>query len=78
YLLFEGIVDADKELKRLTRTYKKLEEEKRKLTLKLENENFMTKAPKNVIDDVVRHLEEVDRKMLRIGEHINKLRGENN
>ncbi|MGQ9706655.1 MAG: valine--tRNA ligase [bacterium] len=75
YMFLEGIVDIDKELKRLNRALENLDEEEKGLLSKLENENFMTKAPSDVIDTVVRRLNEVRAKKLKITDNIKQLKG---
>jgi len=75
HMFLEGIVDIEKELRRLTKALASLDEEEKGLSSKLENENFMTKAPRDVIDSVVRRLNEVRSKKSKITDNINELKG---
>jgi len=75
HMFLEGIVDIDKELKRLTKALESLDEEEKGLSSKLENENFMTKAPREVIDNVVRWLDEIRSKRAKVNDNIRQLKG---
>ena len=50
FLPLAGMVDLDLELKRLQKELATLEEERKRLTGKLANEQFVTKAPPAVVE----------------------------
>jgi len=59
YLPLEGIVDLEKEEERLSRELSKVERELKLLQVKLANEDFVTKAPNEVVKKEREKLEEV-------------------
>ncbi len=50
YLPLEDLIDFEKEIERLEREKEKLESELKRVEGKLSNENFVNKAPKNIVD----------------------------
>jgi len=52
YVLLEGVIDVDKETARIRKEMAKLEKEIGKSAAKLENPDFLNKAPADVIDKV--------------------------
>ena len=52
YLPLDGLVDIESEKKRLSKELEKTESELSKVRAKLNNENFMTNAPENVIQEM--------------------------
>ena len=52
YLPLEGLIDVDAERERLTKELKKAESECSKVEAKLGNENFTSRAPEHVIQEM--------------------------
>ena len=50
YLLVEGLVDVEKELERLTRKLLNVEQEIQKVRSKVENQDFVERAPQDVVE----------------------------
>ena len=71
----EGFVDIEKEIQRLKKLIEKQEKEMQKIKSKLDNKNFMAKAPKEVIENnqkLLREMnlktEEMKKSLLRLSE----------
>ncbi|MDF1824710.1 MAG: valine--tRNA ligase [Verrucomicrobiales bacterium] len=52
YLPLDGLIDVDAERERLGREHSKAEDELKKVNAKLTNENFVTRAPENVVSEM--------------------------
>ena len=52
YVPLEGVVDFNAETRRLEKEMRKIDAELKTVTNKLENENFMTKAPEQIVSQV--------------------------
>jgi len=61
-----GAIDVKAERARLTKDLAAVEKDRETAKVKLENENFMAKAPMDVVASIKEHLEFCDREMVRI------------
>lgn len=52
YLPLEGLIDVDAEKQRLGKELKKADDELKKVNAKLKNENFVTRAPEEVVNEM--------------------------
>jgi len=52
YVPLEGVVDFNAEARRLEKEMRKINTELKTVTSKLENKNFMTKAPEQIVSQV--------------------------
>ncbi len=66
YVELGEFVDAEKEIGRLEKKMKKLQQEGERLKKKLSNEDFLKNAPEDVIDETRRRLEKIEEEMKRI------------
>jgi valyl-tRNA synthetase len=66
-------VDITPLINRLTKQKEKLNKEIEKLSKKLSNENFIKKAPKEVVDKNKKELEELKEKLTKVDEELRKL-----
>ncbi|MDH3633723.1 MAG: valine--tRNA ligase [Gammaproteobacteria bacterium] len=55
-----GLIDKDSELQRLQRNIEKLEQDAQRINAKLSNENFLSRAPKDVVDKEKRKLADAE------------------
>jgi len=81
YVPLEGLLNVDAEIKRLRKDLQKVEQSISSLDRKLLNEDFIGKAPKNVVEKEKIKYNEFMQKKERIIESINKLeelRGKDN
>ncbi len=81
YVPLEGLLNVDAEIKRLRKDMQKVEQSISSLDRKLLNEDFIRKAPKNVVEKEKIKYNEFMQKKERIIESINKLeelRGKDN
>jgi len=62
---FAGLIDVEAELERLDRTIDKLENERRRVTGKLANEKFRTRAPAEVVERERSRLEDTEAALAR-------------
>jgi len=77
YMPLEDLIDIDKELERLRKEEDKLDGEIKRLQGKLGNENFINKAPANVIDAEKAKLSKYEDMKANIKERIDTLSGVN-
>ncbi len=73
YVPLEGVIDFNKELLRLEKQREKLVKEAQKLEKKLNNENFLSKAPREVIEKEREKKVEIDKKISKINALIEKI-----
>ncbi|MFP4630306.1 MAG: class I tRNA ligase family protein, partial [Desulfohalobiaceae bacterium] len=66
YVPLEGVLDLDAELSRLQKQLAKLDKEQAGLTRKLENQDFVQKAPREVVQKEESRLQEVTEKKDRL------------
>jgi len=66
YVPLKGLIDIDKELEKLAREQKKLEDKLARINSKLANEKFLANAPAAVIDKEKNKKEELDKTMSKI------------
>ena len=57
-LCCKGIIDLKEEKNRLEKNLKKINNEMSKINIKLNDDNFMKNAPKNIIDEQMQRKEE--------------------
>ncbi|WP_156299075.1 valine--tRNA ligase [Streptobacillus canis] len=70
YVSLEGLIDVDKEIKKLNREIEKVKKELDRTLNKLSNEAFVAKAPKNVIDKENAIKEELEGKLKKLLDNI--------
>ncbi len=66
YVPLKGLIDIDKELEKLAREQKKVEDKLARINSKLANEKFLANAPAAVIDKEKNKKEELDKTMSKI------------
>ncbi len=69
----EGLIDFEKERKRLQNQINKLETEKERLDKQLSNENFVNKAPKEKVDAVRERVAEIETQTKALNENLENL-----
>lgn len=74
YIPLDKFLDKEKELQKLNKEKEKIETELNRVLNKLNNENFISKAPKNVIEKEERIKSELVEKLEKINENIEKYR----
>jgi len=74
-LPLSGIIDLEAEKARLEREIAKIDGEMRKIAQKLDNENFMSRAPEHVIDEQRERRLEAEHARARLSDALNRLRG---
>ena len=74
HLDMEGVIDIEAEKMRLEKELKKLEKEFLKLNKKLNNENFLSKAPKDVIEKNISKKDEIERKIKKAEQNLDRLK----
>jgi valyl-tRNA synthetase len=74
HVILEGVLDIDKEESRLRRELEALEKELLVTTRKLSNENFLKKAPPEVVEKVRRKGETQERKKRKIEDGMKRIR----
>ncbi len=70
FINLEGLIDKTKEIEKLTKEYEKIKIDFDKTDGKLNNENFVSKAPKEVIEKEKAKLEEFRSKMEKLEKNI--------
>jgi valyl-tRNA synthetase len=73
FIKLEGLIDVNTEIKRLEKEKKSLEKDFKVYGGKLKNENYLAKAPKNVIEKDKLKFKEVSEKLEKINESIKRL-----
>lgn len=73
YLPLAGVIDVDAEKARLGKSLEKLEKEIKSVSGRLKNENFVSKAPPQVIAENKRGLEEAEQKAEKIKQALERL-----
>ncbi len=73
YVPLEGVIDFDKEVLRLNKQKQKLEKEITKIDGKLGNENFLKKAPKEIVEKEKQKKDELLEKLRKIEGLIKKI-----
>jgi len=66
YVILEGIIDIEKETARLKKTEEELNARLRSLNSKLENEKFITNAPKDQVEKIKLYSKETQENITRI------------
>jgi len=74
FINLEGIIDTEKEILRLEKEYEKIKIDFDRTNGKLNNENFVSRAPKDVIEKEKLKLDEFIGKMEKLGKSINLLK----
>lgn len=74
FVSLENIIDFDKEAKRLEKEIGKLDKEFTALSKKLNNEDFLNKAPANVVDKVKEKHKTLSSKQEKLKTHLEKIR----
>jgi len=74
FVPLEGILDFSEEARRLAKEMNKLEKELAALSKKLENENFLTKAPRDVVEQVRAKHSGLQEKQQKLASHLKKLK----
>jgi valyl-tRNA synthetase len=70
----EGIIDFDKEVQRLTKEITKLDQELAGVSKKLGNENFLSKAPADIVEKVKEKHMELDEKKQKLKANLDRIR----
>ena len=73
YLPLADVIDIDAEKARLNKSLEKLEKEIKSVSGRLNNENFVSKAPPHVITENKKGLEEAEQKAVKIKEALDRL-----
>jgi len=73
YLPLEGLIDFEKEKARLAKEEKRMEQEIRSLKTRLGDESFLSKAPKEVVENQRKHKEEVEAQLVKMRENIKEI-----
>lgn len=73
YLPLADVIDIDAEKARLNKSLEKLEKELKSVSGRLNNENFVSKAPPHVIVENKKGLEEAEQKAVKIKEALERL-----
>jgi len=73
YLHLLGAIDAEKEIKRIRREIEDLEESRQRSVGKLQNSEFLNKAPEEVVDKERQKLAEFDRDLEKLREQVKLL-----
>ncbi|MGB9812570.1 MAG: valine--tRNA ligase [Thermovenabulum sp.] len=76
YVPMEGLIDIEVEIERLNKEKRELEEELEKAERKLSNENFIKKAPQEVVEKERLKAEEFKDKISKIEKRLSLLRNE--
>jgi len=75
YVPLEGLIDIDKEIARLRKEEQNLVKEVERVTKKLQNENFLAKAPAEVVAKEREKEKEYREKLAKVRERIALLEG---
>jgi len=73
YVALEGVIDFEKESSRLKKEIQKIEKELVGVSKKLANEDFLSKAPKSVVDKVSKKYSALMEKQDRLKENLEKI-----
>jgi valyl-tRNA synthetase len=73
YVPLEGLLDVDLEMERIKKEMEKLEETAAFLGKKLNNEDFISRAPKDVVAKEKEKYQDCTRKMERVQENLQKM-----
>ena len=74
FVPLEGIIDFGEEAQRLAKEINKLGKELAGLSKKLENENFLTKAPRDVVEQVRAKHSDLQEKQQKLTSHLKRLK----
>lgn len=74
FVPLEGLVDVEVELKKLAKEEEKVIKELSRVKGRLENENFLKKAPKDVVEKEKVRAEQLEEKLARIRTNIERLK----
>ena len=74
FVPLEGIIDFNLEAQRLDKEINKLAKELATVTKKLENENFLNKAPQDVVEQVKTKHEHLQEKQQKLEAHLNRIK----
>ncbi|MFP4476952.1 MAG: valine--tRNA ligase [Desulfatibacillaceae bacterium] len=74
YVLLEGVVDLDKEAGRLEKEIAKVDKELVRVEKKLSNEDFLAKAPPDVVEKVRAQQQDLTEKRERLNTNLEKVR----
>jgi valyl-tRNA synthetase len=74
YVNVGGVINVEKELERLTNKLRKLEKEAEKLRRKLSNENFLKRAPKEVVEKNRKELSQLEEVVEKLGKTVEQLK----
>jgi len=69
-----GLVDFDEEIQRLTKAIAKLEADRKKIQAKLGNPKFLERAPAEIVDKEKGRLEELEEKLGKLMNNMDRLR----
>ena len=72
----EGLVDLDRERKRLNDELKELEANCARLSARLKDDAFVSRAPEEVVERERQRLERAEERQARVGEILSRLRGD--
>lgn len=75
YIPLKGLIDYEKELKRLIEDKKKIESEIKRASGKLANEKFVSKAPANLVEEEKQKLEKYEKMLVEIEASIAETEG---
>jgi valyl-tRNA synthetase len=75
YIPLDDLIDIEQEINRINSSIKEMEEHRDGLKKRLSNENFLKKAPKNVVDDTMKRLEQTDEKIKYLKDNLTQLSG---
>lgn len=73
YVPLEDLIDVEAERKRMEKSIKKLTTEIVRIEKMLANENFLTKAPKSVVDENIARLKEMEERKNKMEENLRRL-----
>ncbi len=74
FVPLKGLVDINAEIEKLTKEVSKIEKEMKKSLAKLANENFLSRAPKDIVQKERDKLERFETKLAKIKEHEKRLK----
>ncbi len=73
FIPLEGVIDIDKEKKRLEEKFKNLQSELKRTEAKLKNKGFISKAPRDVIQKAEKRKKSLKTEMLSLKKNLNAL-----
>jgi valyl-tRNA synthetase len=74
FVPLEGVIDLSKEALRLEKEMNKLKKELAAVSKKLENENFLNKAPQDVVEQVKAKHSGMQEKQQKLVSHLNRIK----